>query len=74
MRETHELEEALHHHFKNPAERLRYVVTDESGPDHNKHFVVEVHLNSNCIGKGEGHSKKLAEQQAAKEALALMGY
>lgn len=55
-------------------ERLRYVVTDESGPDHNKHFVVEVHLNSNCIGKGEGHSKKLAEQQAAKEALALMGY
>ena len=29
-------------------------------PDHNKHFVVEVHLNSNCIGKGEGHSKKLA--------------
>ena len=26
------------------------------------------------IGKGEGHSKKLAEQQAAKEALALMGY
>ena len=53
---------------------LRYVVTDESGPDHNKHFVVEVHLNSNCIGKGEGHSKKLAEQQAAKEALALMGY
>ncbi len=59
---------------QNPEERLRYVVTDESGPDHNKHFVVEVHLNSNCIGKGEGHSKKLAEQQAAKEALALMGY
>lgn len=59
---------------QNPGERLRYVVTDESGPDHNKHFVVEVHLNSNCIGKGEGHSKKLAEQQAAKEALALMGY
>ena len=58
---------------QNPEERLRYVVTDESGPDHNKHFVVEVHLNSNCIGKGEGHSKKLAEQQAAKEALALMG-
>ena len=27
---------------QNPEERLRYVVTDESGPDHNKHFVVEV--------------------------------
>ena len=42
---------------QNPEERLRYVVTDESGPDHNKHFVVEVHLNSNCIGKGRGTAK-----------------
>ncbi|MEG0768853.1 MAG: ribonuclease III [Ruthenibacterium sp.] len=58
---------------QNRTERLRYVVTSETGPDHNKHFVVEVHLNSNCIGRGEGHSKKLAEQAAAKEALVLMG-
>lgn len=59
---------------QNRTERLHYVVTSESGPDHNKHFAVEVHLNSNCIGKGEGHSKKIAEQAAAREALALMGY
>lgn len=59
---------------QNPAERLRYVVASQTGPDHDKHFVVEVHLNSNCIGSGEGHSKKQAEQAAAKEALALMGY
>lgn len=59
---------------QNPEERLRYVVASETGPDHNKCFEVEVHLNSNCIGKGLGHSKKLAEQQAAKEALLLMGY
>ncbi|MEG3074397.1 MAG: putative dsRNA-binding protein, partial [Ruthenibacterium sp.] len=58
---------------QNRTERLRYVVTSETGPDHNKHFVVEVHLNSNCIGRGEGHSKKLAEQAAAKEAIVLMG-
>ena len=58
---------------QNPEERLRYIVTDEQGPDHNKNFTVEVHLNSNCIGKGSGHSKKIAEQQAAKEALVLMG-
>jgi len=32
-----------------------------------------VHLNSNVIGRGEGKSKKNAEQQAAKEALGLMG-
>ena len=59
---------------QNPEERVRYVVTGESGPDHNKHFIVEVHLNSNCIGRGEGHSKKQAEQSAAREALSLMGY
>ena len=59
---------------QNPEERLSYMVTDESGPDHDKHFVVQVHLNSNCIGTGEGHSKKQAEQMAAKEALTLIGY
>ena len=59
---------------QNPGEKLQYVLVDESGPDHNKHFVVEVHLNSNVIGKGGGKSKKEAEQQAAREALELMGY
>ena len=59
---------------KNPGERLEYVLIGESGPDHNKHFVIEVHLNSNVIGKGGGKSKKEAEQQAAREALELMGY
>lgn len=59
---------------KNPGEILKYVLVGESGPDHNKHFVVEVHLNSNVIGKGGGKSKKQAEQQAAREALELMGY
>ena len=59
---------------KNPGERLSYVVIGESGPDHDKVFNVEVHLNSNVIGKGTGKSKKQAEQAAAKEALALMGF
>ena len=59
---------------QNPEEKLNYVVIGESGPDHDKHFTVEVHLNSNVIGKGGGRSKKEAEQQAAREALELMGY
>lgn len=59
---------------QNPEESLEYVLTGESGPDHDKHFTVEVHLNSNIIGKGGGRSKKEAEQQAAREALELMGY
>ena len=58
---------------RNKEERLEYVVTDSSGPDHAKTFTVEVHLNSNVIGRGTGGSKKLAEQYAAKEALELMG-
>lgn len=59
---------------KNPGEQLEYILVNESGPDHDKHFLVEVHLNSNVIGKGGGRSKKEAEQQAAREALELMGY
>ena len=58
---------------QNPGEKLRYFTVKETGPDHDKNFEVEVHLNSNVIGKGTGHSKKEAEQEAAKEALALMG-
>ncbi len=58
---------------KNPDEHLTYSLAAQSGPDHNKTFTVEVFLNSNCIGTGSGHSKKKAEQAAAKEALGLMG-
>ena len=58
---------------KNPDEHLSYVLVGESGPDHQKSFEVEVHLNSNVIGSGVGKSKKAAEQAAAKAALALMG-
>ena len=58
---------------KNPEEHLDYVLVSESGPAHDRRFEVEVHLNSNVIGKGLGKSKKKAEQQAAKEALKLMG-
>lgn len=58
---------------QNKEEKVSYVVVNESGPAHNKSFTVEVHLNSNVIGRGIGKSKKLAEQMAAKEALELMG-
>ena len=58
---------------KNQGETLEYVLVSETGPDHDKCFTVEVHLNSNVIGRGIGGSKKKAEQNAAKEALELMG-
>lgn len=65
-----ELQEVIQ---RNPEENLHYVLTGESGPDHDKQFTVEVRLNSNVIGVGTGHSKKAAEQAAACKALELMG-
>jgi ribonuclease-3 len=59
---------------KNPGEYLEYFMVGESGPDHCKTFLVEVHLNNNVIGTGEGRSKKQAEQMAAKATLRLMGF
>jgi len=51
---------------------LTYHMVSQSGPDHNKTFHFEVRLNDVPIGRGGGHSKKEAEQAAAKDALAGM--
>ena len=51
---------------------LSYVLTGESGPDHDKRFEVEVRLNGSPIGTGSGSSKKRAEQDAARCALEKM--
>lgn len=58
---------------KNPGEIISYAVVSESGPDHNKRFEVSVYLNSNLLASGSGRSKKEAEQNAAHQALILMG-
>lgn len=52
---------------------LEYVLVDEQGPDHMKTFTVEARVNGNIIGRGQGRSKRKAEQAAAKDALALFG-
>lgn len=51
-----------------------YEVLEECGPDHAKHFVVGVFLGRDLIAKGEGFSKKEAEEKAAKEALKVKGW
>ena len=48
---------------------LKYRLVGSQGPDHAKRFFVDVDLNGTPIGSGEGHSKKEAEQMAAKAAL-----
>ncbi len=59
---------------KNRQETLEYRLASTSGPDHDKTFDMELLLNSNVFATGKGRSKKEAEQMAAKQALALMGY
>ena len=48
---------------------LTYTLIGESGPDHDKHFIVQVQLNGQVVGQGEGSSKKRAEQDAARAAM-----
>ena len=54
-------------------QELSYRMAGEQGPDHAKTFAAEVLLNGTVVGTGSGHSKKEAEQSAAKAALAAMG-
>ncbi len=49
----------------------RYVV-DEEGPDHEKRFYARVVIGGNAVGRGEGRSKKQAEQAAAEAAWSLV--
>lgn len=58
---------------QNEGDFLEYITVGESGPDHRKTFSVEARLNGNIIGRGEGRSKRTAEQAAAKDALMLFG-
>jgi ribonuclease-3 len=46
-----------------------YSTVQETGPDHQKLFYVEVSVENKVVGYGQGHSKKEAEQAAAKQAL-----
>ena len=48
---------------------LVYSLVGESGPDHDKQFIVELTLNGQAVGQGTGSSKKRAEQDAARNAL-----
>jgi ribonuclease-3 len=50
-----------------------YRLITETGPDHDKTFTVEVMAGSRSLGTGTGKSKKLAEAESARKALALLG-
>lgn len=46
-----------------------YQLMGEDGPDHNKVFFVEAHINGKRYGTGKGRTKKAAEQEAAYQAI-----
>lgn len=54
-------------------ETPRYLLVDATGPDHDRAFVAEIRVAGRLCGRGEGKSKKEAEQQAALQALAELG-
>jgi len=51
-----------------------YRVVSESGPSHDRTFVVEVLLGERAVAHGEGRSKRQAEQEAARAALTDPGW
>jgi len=53
--------------------KLSYKLLKEEGPDHEKTFEVALYLNNSIIGKGAGHSKKDAQQAAARDAITSLG-
>jgi len=61
------LQEWMHSH---DGTSPRYRLVQESGPDHQKVFAMTVEFRGNVMGRGEGRTKKEAEQHAAEQALA----
>jgi ribonuclease-3 len=64
-----ELQEALARSGK----QVSYTVLSVLGPPHERHFTCAAVVNGEQLGVGEGRSKKAAEQEAAREALARIG-
>lgn len=60
---------ALQERIARRGARVRYEVTDESGPPHDRRFAVAASVAGEILGEGTGRSKKAAEQAAAEQAL-----
>ena len=64
-----ELQEAL----AKTGRSVNYVVVDVDGPAHARHFSCAAQIDGKELGHGTGRTKKEAEQEAAKQALAAIG-
>lgn len=64
----------LQEHFQSQENQTpTYKVIDESGPDHDKRFVVGVYVDGQLLGEGRGYSKQAAQKEAAEGALERLG-
>lgn len=61
------------HLQKNGEVNIIYELVKFEGPPHRRKFFTKVLINNECMGEGEGFSKKEAEQASAKQALEKMG-
>jgi ribonuclease-3 len=53
--------------------QVTYSVAGEKGPPHARRFEVTASVGGEALGRGEGRTKKAAEQAAAAEALESLG-
>ena len=61
------LQEIVQRDFK--GDEIVYTLTGEEGPDHDKKFIVELHIGEKNASQGIGRTKKAAEQEAAYRAI-----
>ena len=59
----------LQEEVQRDGQSLTYELVSETGPDHDKVFMVEARIDGQTVGKGQGRNKKSAQQQAAYQAL-----
>lgn len=70
----HDYKTKLQEHIqKTPNNKISYQILLEEGPDHEKFFLAGVFLNEVELARGGGHTKKEAEQHAARIALEILG-
>lgn len=77
---ANQIDEALNHSadFKSVLQErvarrgavVDYAVIEETGPPHDRHFVIAARVKGREVGRGEGRTKKIAEQEAAAQGLA----
>jgi ribonuclease-3 len=64
---------ALQEHLARSGAVVHYEVVDADGPPHNRRFTVEARRGDKALARGQGRSKKHAEQEAARLALDQLG-